>query len=320
MSKHEFFGFMDSVKQEIAAEYRRITARSVEDPGTAGDRAEENWAAIFRDWLPSNYPVVTKGRIVNANGETSPQVDILVLSPCYPRKLLNQKLYFAGGVVAAFECKLNLRASDFKKVFSNAARVKRLLPSTSGTPFDELHQKPVFGLLAHSAHFSLRKNGTEKLFEKIFEYETAFAEHPREMLDIICVADTATWILNKAVHIPSFMEPSAEEMLNDFGVKEGVSTIYLMQSEEEKLGELGLDTSGDIFSALMYSITRFLAFEDLGIRGFSEYLTLSGSWGGIGQPTIWDLSVLSSAVVKRLKKKGYQNDPWSKWKEYWDML
>ena len=75
----------------MAAEYARITARSREDPGTAGDEGEENWAELLRDWLPSTYHVKTKGRILSEVGLSSPQVDVLVLSPAYPPALLNRK-------------------------------------------------------------------------------------------------------------------------------------------------------------------------------------------------------------------------------------
>jgi len=47
-------------KERARRGYERITRRSAEDPGTAGDQAEENWAAFFRDWLPPSYPIVTK--------------------------------------------------------------------------------------------------------------------------------------------------------------------------------------------------------------------------------------------------------------------
>src|SRR3954462_6058585 len=83
--KHDLFKFMASVRAAMADEYARISARSLEDPGTAGDQSEESWASVLRDWLPSNYHVVTKGRILAPTGETSPQVDVLILVPSYPR-------------------------------------------------------------------------------------------------------------------------------------------------------------------------------------------------------------------------------------------
>src|SRR5258706_15206214 len=111
---------MRSVTDGLAQEYDRIQKRTREDPGTAGDQVEENWAELLRNWLPATYPVVTKGRIVSENGIASPQVDVLVLQPSYPLSLRNKKLYFAGGVVAAFECKLTLRANHIKKALENA--------------------------------------------------------------------------------------------------------------------------------------------------------------------------------------------------------
>src|ERR1041384_2880064 len=106
MKKHSLFKLMGAVKESLSSDYSRIRARSREDPGTAGNQAEENWAEILRNWLPANYRVVTKGRILFKDGSTSPQVDVLVLTSSYPRGLGNEKYFFSGGVVAAFECKL----------------------------------------------------------------------------------------------------------------------------------------------------------------------------------------------------------------------
>ncbi|SRR6266566_7059110 len=91
-SKHDYFDFMKSIQDGMAQEYFRIRKRTREDPETAGDQAEENWATLFRNWLPANYLVVTKGRIINEDGITSPQVDVLVLHPSHPMALRDKKL------------------------------------------------------------------------------------------------------------------------------------------------------------------------------------------------------------------------------------
>lgn len=62
MKKHDFFKLTGAVKESLALDYERIRARSRDDPGTAGDQAEEDWAEILRNWLPANCAVVTKGR------------------------------------------------------------------------------------------------------------------------------------------------------------------------------------------------------------------------------------------------------------------
>jgi hypothetical protein len=102
---HELEEFLAQDRAEIAAEYKRIYQRSTEDPGTAGDEGEENWAELLREWSPPSYQVVTKGRIIFPDGTATPQIDVLVLRGTYPPRLLTKKLYLSSGVVAAFECK-----------------------------------------------------------------------------------------------------------------------------------------------------------------------------------------------------------------------
>ena len=96
MPSNDLFDFMRTATRDMADEYERIQKRATEDPGTAGDQGEENWATLFRNWLSSYFHVVTKGRILSHKGIASPQIDVLVLSPSYPRQLLNKKLYLAG--------------------------------------------------------------------------------------------------------------------------------------------------------------------------------------------------------------------------------
>src|SRR5438094_9937474 len=98
---HDIHNFVQRSQRELQDEYARIQKRAIEDPGTAGDQGEENWASLLRSWLPSYFRVETKGRILTSSGYASPQVDVLVLMPSYPAILLGEKLYLAGGVAAA---------------------------------------------------------------------------------------------------------------------------------------------------------------------------------------------------------------------------
>jgi hypothetical protein len=83
---HALSTFLQQDLDELASEYGRIYARTIEDPGTAGDEGEENWADLLRAWLPDAYKVVTKGRIIGVAGEASQQIDVLVLRPAYPTR------------------------------------------------------------------------------------------------------------------------------------------------------------------------------------------------------------------------------------------
>ncbi len=48
-NSHDLNDFFRSASEELEAEYKRIERRSTEDPGTAGDEGEENWADILRN-------------------------------------------------------------------------------------------------------------------------------------------------------------------------------------------------------------------------------------------------------------------------------
>jgi hypothetical protein len=126
---HDLYDFMLQISAEMSAEYKRIQMRATEDPGTAGDQGEENWAEVLREWLPRTYEVVTKGRIISQEGVTSPQIDVLVLKGAYPKKLLNKKLYLSAGVAAAFECKTTLKASHILEAVENCIKIKSLYPN-----------------------------------------------------------------------------------------------------------------------------------------------------------------------------------------------
>jgi hypothetical protein len=76
---HDLHSYMHQLSAKMDAEYARIRKSARADPGTAGDEGEENWAQLLRDWLPSNYHVVTQGQLMDDQGRLSGQVDIIVL-------------------------------------------------------------------------------------------------------------------------------------------------------------------------------------------------------------------------------------------------
>lgn len=201
-NQHELFDFLQSVSDGLADEYQRIQKRATEDPGTAGDQGEENWAQILREWLPPTYQVVTKGRMLSDKGKASPQVDVLVLYPTYPTYLLNKKLYLAAGVAAAFECKVTLKAEHVTEAISSSAEIKRLLSRRGGTPYRDLSCGLIYGLLAHSHSWKGEKSTPiDNIEHKLEKVDRAVITHPREMLDLVCVADLATWTLSKIAEV-----------------------------------------------------------------------------------------------------------------------
>jgi Domain of unknown function (DUF6602) len=190
--RHHLSMLSDEAAAQLATKHLQIRTYSRQDPGTAGDQAEENWAGVLREWLPASYHVCTKGRILFANNDLSPQVDIVVLAPGYPQGLLdrNEKLYLAAGVLSAFECKTTLRMRDLPKVFKTSARLGELAREQPST-----ERKPLFGLLAHTAEISeTRQSPQITLDDAITAADAQQIRDPRDCLDFVCIPDLGTWI------------------------------------------------------------------------------------------------------------------------------
>ncbi len=309
--KHDFFKLMGAVKKSLASDYAGIRERSREDPGTAGDQAEENWAEILRDWLPANYRVVTKGQILFEDGSSSPQMDVLVLTPSYPKGLRSEKYLFSGGVVAAFECKLTLRKADITRTFETACAIKRKAQARFGTPYDELNRPPIVGLLAHSQ--SLGKDRKSwKLYDAVEKCQDKCCDHPRELLDVICVAELCNNYVRKACSCrPGGLTKDEIEELSELNVGGAVAAMYTFQDED--MPTTDLDFTGAILAGLIYELTVRLAFEDENIRPWAEHISMLGFYGGIGRPFYCAEDVLSETVRRRLKATGAETDRWSKW-------
>lgn len=167
-STHDLFDFFKKANRNISDEYTRICRRVNEDPGTAGDQGEENWKELLESWIPPYFQIVTKGRILSDSGETSPQVDVIVLSPDYPKSLLNCKEYLSGGVVAAFECKTTLRRKHIGEFIEHSKKIEKLAINENGTPRKDLQSKIYYGLLAHSHEWKKENSNPKENIENLF--------------------------------------------------------------------------------------------------------------------------------------------------------
>jgi hypothetical protein len=313
IARNDLFDFIVAETKTLAAEYERIQSRVKEDSGTAGDQGEDNWAHILKQWLPKEYTVVTKGRILSYKGDASPQVDVIVLHPGYPPALWDKKLYLAGGVAAAFECKLTLDAGDITKTLENCAAIKRLTVRRTGSPHLEMNSPLIYGLLSHS--HSWKEPGSrpiENITRQLQEKDRGITKHPREMVDLVCVADLATWLAGKHAHWPAgFLDAYS-----------GKSTTYFspytqQRSEFQLLSPMGL---------LLLTLLKKLAWEDHRLRRLAEHFSLALNdflGGGEAMPRFWDLNevfsdgvrekLVSGEWVAQLKQAKARYGIWDEW-------
>lgn len=201
--------YLEEIHRKLQATYERAQADSVQTPkgrrladtGSAGSEGESSWKSILEQWLPPSFPVVNGGRILMENGNLSHQVDLLVLSPNYPKALLETDRYFSTGVLAAFECKLTLRKQGLQKTIRNAAELAQSFGPVSRCKNlrDALFSPILYGLLAHSHDFRKEPKLQEAGFTLLKETQN-ICRHPREVLDVVCIGDLATWGVHKELH------------------------------------------------------------------------------------------------------------------------
>ena len=305
---------MQQNNSEMAAEYDRIQRRAAEDPGTAGDQGEENWAELLRGWIPPSYEVVTKGRIISEDGRTSPQIDVVVLKDVYPRKLLSKKLYLAAGVAAAFECKTTLKASHIVEATKTSAGIKDLFPTRSGTPYRELHAPIVYGLLAHS-HSWKGENSTPEsnISLKLLQSDFAHVSHPRQSLDVLCVADLGTWTSAKTTFLgPHQIDFKKNPKIAQMYGKNGSAVSYQVNHI------LSYEKQADHFTpigAFVSHLIRRIAWENSGLRDLADYYRLAQLDGtGSGGGRHWPSSIYTDEIRSLVETGRLSNGkPWDEW-------
>jgi hypothetical protein len=320
--QHELFDFVLSVTEGLAREYERIRGRATEDPGTAGDEGEENWANLLREWLPPAYHVVTKGRILGCTGQAGPQVDVIVLQPTYPKYLLTKKLYLAGGVAAAFECKLTLKAQHVREATETAVAVRHLLPRRLGTPYRELHSPITYGLLAH-AHTWKGANAASTIDRLIKDADEELVHHPREGLDVVCVANEAAFLQSRSSlldrnHGLSISGDSQMMPATGYTIVSPDKTFAAYRFGEEERPDRNPFTPIGTFLCFLL---RRLAWEDPAIRPLADYFSMTGVQGaGVTPVRWWPVSVYDTATQLRLQEglnaipprlPNFQ--PWDEW-------
>lgn len=317
MEQHDIHDFVISSNDEIAKEYDRIRKRSSEDPGTAGDQGEENWANLLRMWLPPYFQVVTKGRILTDSGYASPQIDLLVLYPSYPRILLNKKLYLSGGVAAAFECKLTLEANHVDKAVKTCAEIRRNLSKKTGTPYRELNSSIIFGLLAHSHSWKGQNSDPINNIEiALIEADKAYVTHPIECIDFITVSDLATWHGFKQSFYPMKYQGGSPEQIVaasgyfccPIGDKITDTKLDWLKDQEDYFTPISVLLSG-LFSELSW------VFTDM--RNLEEYFRKTNCVGrGMSKNSrLWRIDEVYSPKVAEKVSQGLVSNgvPFDEW-------
>ena len=336
---HDLYDFMQQISKDMAADYKRIYRPVTADSETDGDQGEKNWALLLREWLPRTYKVVTNGRIISQDGCVSPRVNVLVLKDIYPKKLLDKELYLAAGVAAAFECKITLEEKHIEKAVKTSSKIKNLYPEREGTPYKELHAPIVYGLLAHSHSWIDEKSTPEvNIEQKLLEFDKSYVSHPRECLDLLCVADLATWISCKMTFVgPGVDRNYKSSAFSVYGPKGAALNSYIgyttSRSNQVKRSASNLPKivtgSGPPpppgsqvghftpIGALISKLSRQLAWEDSALRDLADYYQGTNIAGiGEGDFRPWSSEIYSKRVRRRVVNGNLTSGKAASWNEW----
>jgi hypothetical protein len=284
--KHDLVQLIQQATDGMAAEYGRIRMRAKEDPGTAGDQGEQNWAELLSNWLPTSFHVVTKGRIVFSSGQASGQLDVLVLNPSYPRGLLDKKLYLAAGVLAAFECKNTLRREHIRKSVKSSAILGSLSRSDRS-----MKQHIFYGLLAHSHEVAFKKRPSREVVrDALAQADQAEIDDPRDCLDFICVADLGTWTLMRIPLVPASESNAAVLLTSYMGPLTDAPNHAAVHGQRS-------DAIGRFLTSLL---SRF-GLTDPALASIGSYFYDTGLFGmGEAISRRWDLDDLSEGLEQMI--------------------
>lgn len=133
IASKEFLRESLATEQRVLREQLILTTRSIEHSGTKGSVTEMHFIKFLKRYLPRRYGV-SSGIVIDHEGATSHQIDIIIYDPQYTPTLLDQndhRYIPAEAVYAVFEIKQKIN-KDYLMYAGYKAKSVRMLSRTSG--------------------------------------------------------------------------------------------------------------------------------------------------------------------------------------------
>lgn len=200
--------------------------------GSKGDALENAWIDWLRRYLPNRYSV-DKAIVIDHNGDTSHQIDIVIYDNWYTPFIFSQNGFHyvpAEGVYAVFEVKPDL--ADFSSGKTNieyAAEkiesVRKLLRTSTNmiNSGNRCNPRPltkiIGGILCSTSSYSKTNNTT---LEKHIKKQTAL-----KSIDLGCIAD----------HGSFFVDYEPNEEINEKGQEKYLEFYYRRTFKEIKFSK-----------------------------------------------------------------------------------
>ena len=188
----------ESTQRRMVAELTGIR-QAVDHNVTLGDETEFAWVKFLNGMLPNRYEV-SDGFVVDADGQRSDQMDVIVFDRQYsPPLFRGEKVQYvpAEAVYAVFEVKQRVDDKNLKAASAKAASVRRLrrttarIPTADGVLEPKAPHRIVAGVLALSI-------AEPTAFEGLVGRQTACASEEAR-LDLGCAVQGGSFTVDYAV-------------------------------------------------------------------------------------------------------------------------
>jgi hypothetical protein len=239
-------------------------------------------------------------------GDDTFETDLVIFRPSYPKALRKREEVLSGGIAAAFSVKLTLDAAGIRDGFERARDIRRAQVVLGGTPRREMLGSFPVGILAHSHEWKAEASTPlDNVTRNCMDRDNELCSHPRETVDLICVADLATWSTMRVPYVPpvaAMHTPGVSERQT----REGYAVSAIAGTDPA-------GTPSPVASFLANLLAR-LSYDDPTIAPLASSYSAMGSHGrGAGAQRMWELAdVFSSDVLQKLSIRGLQGagDSW----------
>lgn len=141
-----------ALEQDALAKQLELSKHSITHNGVMGEVNEHHFIRVLRQYLPRRY-CVDQGIVIDCNGVTSDQIDVIIYDPQYTPTLLDQqdhRYILAEAVYAVLEVKPQINKKNLHYAAAKARSVRSLKRTTVEIPHagGTYPAKPLFPILA----------------------------------------------------------------------------------------------------------------------------------------------------------------------------
>jgi hypothetical protein len=147
--------------------------------------------------------------------------------------------------------------------------------------------------------------------QTLAQEDGSYVVHPRSQLDVVCVADLATWTTAKTTFLKPF-KTEAGEWFQGYGPSGSAATSFMGHTQDLSWQVEHFTPVGGLISTLI----RRLAWEKPELRQLADYyriVDISGAAKGTNR--FWPSSIYSEGIRLNVEAgvKLSNGEPWDEW-------